>query len=104
MGRIYVVGTADTKGEELAFLSAEIAARGGKPLVVDVGTRAPSISPDVNAEAVAAFGLPGLREGNDRGIAVAGMAEAFAKFVAARDDVDGIIGIGGGGGTSIVTQ
>jgi len=31
------------------------------------------------------------------------MAEAFAEFAAGRDDVDGMIGIGGGGGTSIVT-
>ena len=31
------------------------------------------------------------------------MGEAFARFIAARDDVAGIVGIGGGGGTSIVT-
>jgi uncharacterized protein (UPF0261 family) len=31
------------------------------------------------------------------------MAEAFARFVRTRTDIDGMIGIGGGGGTSIVT-
>ena len=31
------------------------------------------------------------------------MAAAFSRFIAGRDDVAGIIGIGGGGGTSIVT-
>jgi uncharacterized protein (UPF0261 family) len=103
MGRIYVVGTADTKGEELSFLSAAITRAGASPLVVDVGTRAPTITPDINAASVAAFGAPNLLEGTDRGIAVAGMAEAFAKFIASRSDVDAIIGIGGGGGTSIVT-
>ena len=41
MGQIYVVGTADTKGEELAFLAARIREAGGAALVVDVGTRAP---------------------------------------------------------------
>jgi uncharacterized protein (UPF0261 family) len=103
MGRIYVVGTADTKGEELAFLAAEIVARGGDAIVVDVGTRAPTIQPDIAAEAVAAFGAPGLLAGTDRGEAVAGMARAFESFVAGRNDVAGMIGIGGGGGTSIVT-
>jgi uncharacterized protein (UPF0261 family) len=103
MGRIYVVGTADTKGEELAFLAAEIVARGGEAFVVDVGTRAPTIQTDIAAETVAAFGAPALLSGTDRGEAVAGMASAFAKFIAGRSDIAGIIGIGGGGGTSIVT-
>ena len=40
MKRIYVVGTADTKGEELAYLAERVKAAGGEPLVVDVGIRA----------------------------------------------------------------
>ena len=41
--RIYVVGTADTKGEELAFLADAIAAARRLPsLVVDIGTRGAS--------------------------------------------------------------
>ena len=43
MKRIYVVGTADTKGEELAYLAERIAAAGGEPVTVDVGTTKPSI-------------------------------------------------------------
>jgi uncharacterized protein (UPF0261 family) len=31
------------------------------------------------------------------------MGEAFARYIVARDDIAGIVGIGGGGGTSIVT-
>lgn len=104
MKRIYVVGTADTKGEELAFLAEKIRALGADPLVVDVGTRAPTIPPEVGAAEVAKFGPPGLLEGTDRGVAVAGMAEAFAQFVITRDDIAGMVGIGGGGGTSIVTS
>ncbi len=103
MGRIYVVGTADTKGEELAFLAERIRAAGGSPLVVDVGTRAPAIVPDVSAAMIAAHGKRGLLALNDRGPAVAAMAEAFAAFVAGRTDIAGIVGIGGGGGTSIAT-
>lgn len=103
MKRIYVVGTADTKGEELAFLAERIRALGADPLVVDVGTRAPTIPPEIGAVEIAKFGAPDLLEGNDRGVAVAGMAEAFARFVITRDDIAGMVGIGGGGGTSIVT-
>ncbi|MGH8760791.1 MAG: Tm-1-like ATP-binding domain-containing protein, partial [Burkholderiales bacterium] len=39
----------------------------------------------------------------DRGIAVEAMGEAFARYLAARSDIAGVVGIGGGGGTSIVT-
>ena len=38
MKRIYVVGTADTKGEELGFLADAIAATGAAVTRVDVGT------------------------------------------------------------------
>ncbi len=31
------------------------------------------------------------------------MGIAFARFLASRDDIAGIVGIGGGGGTSIIT-
>ena len=103
MGRIYVVGTADTKGEELAFLGGIIRARGGDPVVVDVGMRVPTVPVDVPATEVAKHGAPGILEGHDRGTAVAGMAEAFAAFVKGRSDIGGMIGVGGGGGTSIVT-
>jgi uncharacterized protein (UPF0261 family) len=103
MGQVYVVGTADTKGEELAFVSERIRQLGGSPLVVDVGTRPPQIVPDIAAETIAAFGPPGLRSGTHRGEAVAGMTAAFARFVVTRTDIAGIVGIGGGGGTSIVT-
>jgi uncharacterized protein (UPF0261 family) len=106
MKRIYVVGTADTKGEELAFLAARIRDTGGVPLIVDVGTRKPAVAVDVAAREVAAFhpASEGAALGtDDRGAAVAAMGEAFARFVVARGDIAGMIGIGGGGGTSIVT-
>lgn len=103
MGRIYVVGTADTKGEELAFLAARIRDAGGVPAIIDLGTRQPSIPVDIEARKVAAFGAPGLLEGNDRGLAMTEMAEAFARFAPTLSDVAGMVGIGGGGGTAMVT-
>jgi uncharacterized protein (UPF0261 family) len=103
--RIYVVGTADTKGEELAYLAERVEAAGGTPVIVDVGTQKPSIEPGIAAAEVAKHGPAGTQEAlasGDRGRAVAAMAAAFARFAAAQRDVAGIIGIGGGGGTSIV--
>jgi uncharacterized protein (UPF0261 family) len=55
--RIYVVGTADTKGEELAYLAARIEAAGGCPLVVDVGTRTPAVRAGIGAAEILRHGL-----------------------------------------------
>lgn len=106
MKHIYVVGTADTKGEELAYLADRIAAAGGSVLRVDVGTRQATIAVDVPAADVAAChpdGADAVFGTQDRGVAVAAMAEAFQRFILARNDIAAIIGIGGGGGTSIIT-
>jgi uncharacterized protein (UPF0261 family) len=106
MKRIYVVGTADTKGEELSYIRETVIEAGGVPLVVDVGIRRPTIVPDISAREVAAFHLGGADEllsSDDRGTAVGAMGAAFAKFLASRDDIAAVLGIGGGGGTSIVT-
>lgn len=106
MKRIHVVGTADTKGEELAFLADAIAATGAVVCRVDVGTRGATVPVDVSAEEVAAHhpdGRGAVLGIDDRGRSVAAMAEAFTRFVRSRDDISGIIGIGGGGGTSIIT-
>ncbi len=103
---IYVVGTADTKGEELAYLKERVAEAGGAPIAVDVGTRGSTCGVDIPARDVAAChpdGADAVLGTDDRGVAVAAMGEAFAHFMAGRDDAAGIIGIGGGGGTSIVT-
>ncbi|BCG92770.1 Tm-1-like ATP-binding domain-containing protein [Mesorhizobium sp. 131-2-1] len=106
MKRIYVVGTADTKGEELGFLADAITATGATVTRVDVGTRTATVPVDVTAEAVAGHhpdGQTAVLGIDDRGRSVAAMATAFARFVQSRGDVSGMIGIGGGGGTSIVT-
>jgi uncharacterized protein (UPF0261 family) len=103
--RVYVVGTADTKGVELAYLRALVAVD-ADVLLVDVGTRRPAIPVDIAASEVAAFHPDGARAvaGTDeRGTAVAAMGEAFARFLVSRTDIAGVLGIGGGGGTSIVT-
>ena len=85
MKRIYVVGTADTKGEELAFLADAIAATGAAVARVDVGTRHATVPVDVAA--ARSRRPPSARRGavlgiDDRGTAVAAMAAAFARFIA----------------------
>ncbi|MER8920837.1 Tm-1-like ATP-binding domain-containing protein [Mesorhizobium sp. M0802] len=106
MKRIYVVGTADTKGEELAFLADAIAATGSSVARVDIGTRGATVPVDIPASEVAAHhpdGASSVLGIDDRGTAVAGMSAAFTNFIPSRDDISGVIGIGGGGGTSIIT-
>ncbi|PAQ08981.1 Tm-1-like ATP-binding domain-containing protein [Mesorhizobium temperatum] len=107
MKRVYVVGTADTKGEELAFLSDAVAATGAAVARIDVGTRNATVPVDVSAEEVAGHhpgGSSAVLSSDDRGTAVAAMAIAFTRFVQSRTDIAGVIGIGGGGGTSIITS
>lgn len=107
MKPVYVVGTADTKGDEFAYLADRIKAAGGNPLRVDVGTRAPTVPVDVGAAEVAGFhpaGADAVLGIDDRGTAVAAMGEAFRNFILSRNDVGAIVGIGGGGGTSIITS
>ncbi|MGH8689039.1 MAG: Tm-1-like ATP-binding domain-containing protein [Burkholderiales bacterium] len=106
MKRVYVVGTADTKGAELLYIKARVEAAGAAALLVDVGTRAASVPVDVSAASVAAFhpgGAGNVLGIGDRGAAVEAMAEAFGRFIASRNDIGGVLGIGGSGGTSIVT-
>jgi uncharacterized protein (UPF0261 family) len=106
MARVYVVGTADTKGPELQYLKTLIEAAGVPALLVDVGTRAPAVAVDIASDTVAGAhprGAGFVLGGDDRGAAVEAMGEAFSRFIATRDDISGIVGIGGGGGTSIAT-
>ncbi|RWE29927.1 Tm-1-like ATP-binding domain-containing protein, partial [Mesorhizobium sp.] len=102
----YVVGTADTKGEELAFLADAVAAAGGAVARVDIGTRRATVPVDIAASDIAAHhpdGAAAVLGIDDRGSAVAAMGIAFARFIQSRHDIAGVIGIGGGGGTSIIT-
>ena len=104
--RIYVVGTGDTKAEELLFLRDAIDAQGKETVIVDVGTTPHEGLRGYGFNDLAAHAGPAAKAGlasGERGAAVSAMAEAFAAFMRGRGDVAGIIGIGGGGGTAIVT-
>ena len=105
---IAIIGALDTKGEEFAFLKAEIEERGCKTLVINVGVLGtPLFQPDSSAEEVAAasgLNLADLVARHDRGQAMDAMnrgAAVVAKRLYEQKKFDGIISMGGGGGTGI---
>jgi uncharacterized protein (UPF0261 family) len=103
-GRIYVAGTCDTKGAELAYVRDLIAEQGLAAVLVDVSTRPHGRPADIAAPTVAAY-HPGGAEAvftGDRGRSVTAMAVALVHYLLSRDDVAGIIGLGGSGGTALV--
>jgi uncharacterized protein (UPF0261 family) len=106
MSAVYVIGTADTKSEELNYIKSVIEARGVETVFVDVGTSDHESTADVTPDDVAAYHPdgPDAVRSTDRGEAVGAMAVAVEAYVRAHEeDVAGIIGAGGSGGTSLVT-
>ena len=110
MARIAVLGALDTKGLEHQFVADRIRQLGHTPLLIDVGTGDdPVVTPDITRGEVAASAAIDLTEAtrnNDRGKAVAAMAAAAAAFLPQlhrAQPIDGVIALGGGGGTSIAT-
>lgn len=110
MGVIAVMGTMDSKGEEHAFVADVIRRRGHGVLMIDVGTGAEAgVAVDVDRYAVAEAGGIDLRElevRRDRGECVTAMSQAVPVFLAklcGEGRIDGVISLGGGGGTAIAT-
>lgn len=107
---IAILGTLDTKGEEHGYVADLIRARGHRTLVIDVGTdRPPKITPDISREEVAKIAgldLAGLVQRRDRGECVGAMAKAAVAVLTKLQNegkIDGVISLGGGGGTAIAT-
>lgn len=109
---VVIVGTLDTKGEEIGFARDVIEAQGVDTHVVDVGVMGDLESefvPDTSASDVADAAdtsLDRLREDADRGEAMTAMGEG-AAVVAQRLHEEGVLagvlGLGGSGNTSIAT-
>ena len=102
---VYAIATMDTKGVELDYVAkclrdASIAVR-----TVDVGTQADPVgSPDIPRDVVLNDRQIGRDE--DRGTAVTAMGEALSEFLCrecSAGRVSGVIGIGGSGGTALIT-
>lgn len=110
MSTIALLGTLDTKGHEHAFVADYIRSRGHTPLLIDVGTgEAPIVPPDITREEAAqaaGVDLAAIAQKQDRGEAVAAMGRAAAAILSrlyTEGKIQGVISLGGGGGTSIAT-
>lgn len=107
---VVIIGTLDTKGEEIGFARDVLTAQGVDVHIIDTGVVGePQIESDTTASEVAeAAGttLEHLRENADRGEAMEAMGEG-ATVIAERmhdaGDLTGIMGLGGSGNTSIAT-
>jgi uncharacterized protein (UPF0261 family) len=99
-----VVGTLDTKGEELRYIRDIVAAAGVRTRLVDVSTSGRMATCDVSAQEIALnHGRGGSAVfGADRGASVTAMAEAFVNWLRKQNEIVGIISAGGSGGASLV--
>lgn len=110
MASVYAIATMDTKGQEILYVAECVRQAGADVVVVDVGTQAQVQGvPDVSRETVAAChegGADAVLGHTDRGKAVTAMGEALCAFLVgeyAAGKVAGVIGIGGSGGTALIT-
>src|SRR5690606_8133671 len=108
---IAVVGCLDTKGDELEFLARTIESLGARAWLVDTGVlgEASARARTSAAEVARAAGttLEALRQANDRGAAVAAMADGAAEVVRelfGREEIQGIVGAGGSANTTIAAK
>ncbi|HYI17076.1 MAG TPA: Tm-1-like ATP-binding domain-containing protein [Solirubrobacteraceae bacterium] len=103
---IALIGTLDTKGEEIAYVRDRLRALGARPLVIDTGILGEprGCEPDIpHAEVAAAAGddLDGVRAAGSRGAAVERMlagVRAVALRLLAEGRLDGALCLGGAEG------
>lgn len=111
MPHVVLLGTLDTKGSEYAFLRQCLVKAGLDVTLVDAGVIGVSqVAPDIDRTEVARRAdarVEDLVAAGDRGAAVAAMAEGAAVLVRelhTAGQLDGILGLGGTGGTALVTR
>jgi len=115
--RALVAATLDTKIDEALYVCHLLEAAGLPVHLVDLSTQEPPSNSIVSrlssstlqltsADQIAVHHPRGMSDVfcGDRGAAVAAMTEAFEGFIKAQDDVGGLLGIGGSGGTAMVTR
>lgn len=105
---VLLIGTLDTKGEELAFVRQQLIDAGIGVLLADVGTydSPRGVEADITRLEVAAEIGVDLEALTDRGAAVSAMVEAaaaLARRLYTEGRVDGVLGAGGSGNTAIAT-
>jgi uncharacterized protein (UPF0261 family) len=105
--KVYVIGTCDTKYLELSYAKDLLERAGVETLLVDVGIFPHEYKVDVSNSEVAKQHPQRpdfLASERDRGKAVTAMSEALEVFLLKRDDIAGVLGMGGSGNTALVTR
>src|SRR5215470_17926827 len=113
--RAWVAATLDTKIDEALYVCSLLESAGLQVNLADLSTKGtfPSLprpsSPSfllTSASEIAAYHPKGASAVfcGDRGTAVAAMTDAFERFIQSRRDVGGLLGIGGSGGTAMITR
>jgi len=105
-GAAWVVGTFDTKGDELHFIAQRLREQAVAVRTADVSISGRTVEGvDIAAAEIAAQGAGGAAAvfTGDRATAVRAMADALGRFLCARDDVAGVITAGGSGAAALVS-
>jgi uncharacterized protein (UPF0261 family) len=111
MPTVVLLGTLDTKGKEYAYLRDRVRDHGVEVVLVDAGVLGePLVEPDVSREEVARAAGADVAElamAGDRGAAVETMARGAAEVARrlhAEGRLDGILALGGSGGSALATH
>jgi uncharacterized protein (UPF0261 family) len=111
MATVVLVGTLDTKGVEYDYLRERLREAGVDVVLVDGGVLGePRAQADVTREEVARAAGADVRElagAGDRGAAVETMARGAAEVARRLHEegrVDGVLALGGSGGTALATE
>lgn len=104
---VCVVGTFDTKGTELEYIAKRLRNVGVNVKTVDLSTSGAThdFTVTVPSSTVAQYHPSGWNvesSNTDRGQAISAMAKAFEHYLSTCDDITGVIGVGGSGGTALV--
>lgn len=103
--QVFVAATYDTKGQEAEYVVNLLKREGLDVVSVDVSTTGAASTAQIQARDVAAShpgGVDAVFTG-DRGTAIAAMALAFERYVASHAGIGAMLGLGGSGGTALIT-
>jgi uncharacterized protein (UPF0261 family) len=104
---IYLVTTLDTKREEIIYIKTLLDLKNLNYKIIDISTQLHQFNhlATITSEMVASYHPHGKSAifCGDRGKAIVAMADAFKLFLMAQNDVDAILGLGGSGGTALIT-
>lgn len=109
MNTIAIAGTFDTKGREFLYIKELIESLGVNTFTIHTGVFEPLFEPDVSNEEVAqatGWDVKVIAQMGDRALATEILSKGMEKLIPKlyeKGKFDGIISLGGSGGTSLVT-